>query len=87
MKKNEVGGACGTYGRQEKSCRVSVGRPEEKSPLRRPLRGWEYNITINLLEVDGEAWTGLIWLRIGTRGERGLVYTVMKTFTFRTENI
>jgi len=28
-----------------------------------------------------EAWAGLMWLRIGTRGEHGLVYTVMKTFT------
>jgi hypothetical protein len=37
------------------SCRVLVGRHEEKSPLGRPMRRWEHNITINLLEVDGEA--------------------------------
>jgi hypothetical protein len=74
-------------GDRRSACRVSVGRPEEKSPLRRPLHRWEYNVTINLLEVDGETWTVLVWLRTGTRGECGLVYTVMKTFTFRMENI
>jgi hypothetical protein len=77
----------GHVGDRRSSCRVLVERPEEKSPLGRPLHRWEYNITINLLEVDGEAWTGLIWLRTGTCGERGLVYTIMKTVTIRMENI
>ena len=67
--------------------RFLVGRPDGKGPFRRPLHRWEYNNTINLLEVDGEAWTGLIWLRTGIHGDRGLVYTVMKTLTLRTENI
>jgi hypothetical protein len=31
---------------------------------------WEYNIKMYLQEVDGEAWTGLIWLRIGAGGRR-----------------
>jgi len=37
--------------------------------------------------MDVEAWTGFMWLRIGVGGERGLVYTVEKTFTWRMENI
>ena len=67
--------------RRRSACRLLVGRPEEKSPLRRPLHRWECYVTINLLEVDVEAGTGLIWLRIETGGECRLVYTVMRTFT------
>jgi len=37
---------------------------------------WEDNIKMDLQEVDGEAWAGLIWLRIGTGG-RALVNAVM----------
>jgi hypothetical protein len=68
-------------GDRRSACRVLVGRPEEMSPLRRPMHRWEYNITIYLLEVDGETWIGLIWLRTGTCGERGRVCTVVKTCT------
>jgi hypothetical protein len=45
-----------------------VGKPEGKRPLARPRRRWENNIKADLQEVRGEAWTGLIWLRIGTDG-------------------
>jgi hypothetical protein len=45
------------------------------------MHRWEDNITIDLVEVDGETWTGLIWLGTRTGGERGLVNAVMKTFT------
>jgi hypothetical protein len=48
--------------------RVLVGRPEERSPLGRPRRRWEDNIKMDLQEVGWEAWSGLIWLRIGTGG-------------------
>jgi hypothetical protein len=44
--------------------RILVGKYEGKNTLGRPIHRY-YNITPNLLEVDGEAWTGLIWLRIG----------------------
>jgi hypothetical protein len=37
--------------------RVLVRKPERKRPLGRPRRRLE----------DGVVWTGLIWLRIGTR--------------------
>jgi hypothetical protein len=48
--------------------RVLVGKPEGKKPLRRPRRRWEDNIKMDLQEVGWAAWTGFIWLRLGTRG-------------------
>jgi len=48
--------------------REEVGKSEEKEPLGRPRRRWEDNIKMDLQEVGCEAWTGLIRLRIGTRG-------------------
>jgi hypothetical protein len=49
--------------------RVLVGRPEGRRPLGKPRRRWEDNIKMDLQEVGWGAWTGLIWLRIGTGGE------------------
>jgi hypothetical protein len=49
--------------------RILVGRPEGRRPLGRPRRRWEDNIKMDLQEVGLGAWTGLIWLRIGTGGE------------------
>ena len=43
-------------------------KPEEKRPLGIHRSRWEDNIKIDLQEVGGGAWTGLIWLRIGTGG-------------------
>jgi hypothetical protein len=49
--------------------RILVGRPEGRRPLgRRPRHRWEDNIKMDLQEVECGAWTGLIWLRIGTGG-------------------
>jgi hypothetical protein len=42
-----------------------VGKPEG----RRPSRRWEDNIKMDLREVGWGAWTGSMWLRIGTGGE------------------
>ena len=44
--------------------RVLVGKTEGKKQLRSPRSKLEDNIKMNLQE-DG-AWTGSIWLRIGT---------------------
>jgi hypothetical protein len=46
--------------------RVLVGRPEGRRPLGRPRRRWEDNIKMDLQEVGWGAWSGLIWLKIGT---------------------
>jgi hypothetical protein len=35
----------------------------------KPRRRWEESIKMDLQEVDGGAWTGLVWLRIGVVGE------------------
>jgi len=47
---------------------VLMGTPEGKTPLGRSKHRWEINIKKDLQEVRGGAWTGLIWLRIGTGG-------------------
>jgi hypothetical protein len=39
-----------------------------RRPLGRPRRRWEDNIKMDLHEVGWGAWTGLIWLGIGTGG-------------------
>jgi len=52
-----------------------VGKPEGKRLLRRPKRKWK-----DKMKYDGSAWTGLIWLRIGT--SHGLWWAHNKTFIF-----
>jgi hypothetical protein len=49
--------------------RLLVGKPEGKRLLGRPRRRWVDNIRMDLGEVGGVMWTGLVWLRIGTGGE------------------
>jgi hypothetical protein len=47
--------------------RTVVGRPEEKRPLGRP--GCRWGVILKWIFKNGMgAWTGLIWLRIGTGG-------------------
>jgi hypothetical protein len=46
--------------------RVLVGKPEGKRPLGKPRRRWVGNIKMDLQNVQCEAWTGSMWLRIGT---------------------
>jgi hypothetical protein len=48
--------------------RIWVGRPEGRRPLGRLRRRWQNNIKMDLQVVGRGAWTGLIWLRIGTGG-------------------
>ena len=59
--KNELGGACGTYGGEESYIQGFVGRLEGKRPLRRSRRRFEDNIEMHLpiIELIG-TWTGLI---------------------------
>ena len=56
---------------REKRCvySVLVGKPEGKRTLGRPRRRWEVSIKMDLKEMRWEAWTGLIWLRMGTGNE------------------
>jgi hypothetical protein len=61
--KNEMYGACSTYGREE---RVLMEKPEGRRPLGRHRSRCECNIKMDLQEVGWGTWSGLIWLRIGT---------------------
>jgi len=45
-----------------------VGKPEGKRSLGRHRPRWEGSINMDLWEVRWGAWTGIIWLRIGTGG-------------------
>jgi hypothetical protein len=47
-----------------------VGRREGKRPLGSPRHRWQGNNKMGLQDVDVEAWTGLLWLKIGTSGGR-----------------
>jgi hypothetical protein len=48
--------------------RILVGRSERRRPLGRPRCRWVDNVKMDIQEVGWGAWTGLIWLRIGTGG-------------------
>jgi hypothetical protein len=58
--------ACVGEGRD--ACKVLVGKPEGWRPYGRPRRGLEDNMKMDSQEVGCGAWSGLIWLRMGTGG-------------------
>ena len=45
-----------------------MGKPEGMRPLGRPRHRCENNIKMDLQEVRSGAWTGSVWLSIGTGG-------------------
>jgi hypothetical protein len=61
-------GRVARMGKRRGAYRGLVGKPEGKRPLGRRGRRWEDNVKIDLQEVGWRAWTGLMWLRIGTVG-------------------
>jgi hypothetical protein len=67
VKKNEVGGTCGTHGRGEKSVQGFLGNPEGKRPLGRPRRMWEDVIQMDLREE----WLGCVdWIQLVQERDR-----------------
>ena len=74
IKKNEKGGACSTYGRQERYIQGFGGETLEKEPLGRPRCRWENDVEMDMQEVGWGGRTGLIWRRIGTGGELLLMW-------------
>jgi len=48
IEKNEMGGACSTYGERRRVYRVLVGKPEGKSLLGRPRCRREDNIKMDI---------------------------------------
>jgi hypothetical protein len=71
-----MGGACSTYGGEERSYRILVGKHEGKTPLGRPRHRWEDNIQMDLPEVG---WGGMDWTDLAqdTDNWQTLVNTVM----------
>jgi len=79
VKKNEMGGACSTYGKGRGVYRILVGKPEGRKPLGRPRRRWEDNIRMDLREVgcgcvdwmelaeDRDRWRALVSAVINLR--------------------
>jgi hypothetical protein len=59
------------YRRERKGvCNVWVGTPEGKRQLGRSRSRWKDNIRMIFKRSVGTAWSGLLWLRIGTGGGR-----------------
>jgi hypothetical protein len=69
--KNKMGRACGIYKEEERRGEVHTefrwGNLRERDHLG-PRCRWQDNINLALKEVEWGAWTGLIWLGIGTGG-------------------
>jgi hypothetical protein len=76
VKEDEMGQACSTNGAKRKAYRISVGRPEGKRPLERPIRSWIDNIKMDLREI---IWGGIDWIDLAQDMEewRALMNTVM----------
>jgi len=60
--------ACNTYGGEKRCIQGFCWEPLGKRPLGIPRRRWEDNIKMDLQEVGWGAWTGLMWLMLGTGG-------------------
>jgi hypothetical protein len=58
-------------GEKRNACSLLVEAPERKISIGRPRCRWVDNIKLDLEEIGwgGGVLTGLLWLRIGTRGE------------------
>jgi hypothetical protein len=54
--------------KQRNACRVLVEKSEGKSLRGRQRHKWQKNIRVDFREMG---WSGLICLRIGTRGRSG----------------
>ena len=68
IKRDEMGGACSTYGERRCVYRVLFGRYEGKKPLVR--LGVDGRVVLKSVfkKWDVRVWTGSSWLRIGRGG-------------------
>jgi hypothetical protein len=55
-------------GKKRNAYRSLVGKAEGERLIGRRKRRWVDNIRMDLGEVGGVMWAGLVWLRIGTSG-------------------
>jgi hypothetical protein len=56
-----MGTACRMHGEKRKAYRVLVSKPKGRTPLGRPRRRWEDNITIDLREIG---WGVMDWINL-----------------------
>jgi hypothetical protein len=56
-------------GERRGAYRALVGKPEGRRPLGRPSVDGRIILKWTCERLDGGAWTGSMWLRIGTGGE------------------
>ena len=56
IKKDELGGTYGAYGREESFLQDLVGKHEDKRPRESPIIKWEDNIRMDLRKA---AWEGV----------------------------
>ena len=69
IKKTEMDRACGTC-RGDERCTQGFGGETSRKEATWTRRRWEDNIKMDLREVRWVwAWTGSMWLRVGTGGE------------------
>jgi len=75
IKKNEMGGACGTHERGD-VYRLVMGKPEENGPFAKPTSRWENYINIDCQEIG---WEGVNWTALAQNGDKwwALVKAVM----------
>jgi hypothetical protein len=69
--------ACSTHCRERRNaCKILVGKPERKRPVRRPRHRWEDNIKMDLGETG---WGGMVWINLTQDRDqwRALVNTVL----------
>jgi len=77
IEKNEMCGACSTYGERRGVYRVLVVKTEGKRSLRRPRLRWQDNIKMDLQEVG---WRDMDWIYLAQNrySWRDVVNAVMK---------
>jgi hypothetical protein len=80
IEKNEMGGACNTWGERRGICRVLLGKPEGKRPLGRPRCRWDDNIKMDLQEVG---CGGMDWIELPQDRDRW--QTVVNAGNFLTK--
>jgi hypothetical protein len=57
-----------SMGEKKNAYRVLVRKRHRKNLFGKPRGKLEHNISINLKEQEGKAWSALIWLSIETNG-------------------
>jgi hypothetical protein len=72
-------------GNRRGAYRFLMGRSEGNISLGRPRCRWEGNIKIDIRGMGWRAWTGLLWLWIGTGGGRLRIVVEVEGSTLEEE--